>query len=124
MRQRFTGTLNWLLPGTGVKRWIVLAALGLVLLLDAITRWFIAEGTGIHINEILDDIVDDYFPPVYLTGILAFLGIGLLIASVWMWTRSIVHMTRLEKLDLRWVATLRPPPWFDDLEARGCVVYR
>ncbi len=94
MRQRFTGTLNWLLPGTGVKRWIVLAALGLVLLLDAITRWFIAEGTGIHINEILDDIVDDYFPPVYLTGILAFLGIGLLIASVWMWTRSIVHMTR------------------------------
>lgn len=93
MRQRFVGTLNWLLPGTGVKRWIVLAALGLVLLLDAITRWFIAEGTGIHINEILDDIVDDYFPPVYLTGILAFLGIGLLIASVWMWTRSIVQMT-------------------------------
>jgi hypothetical protein len=59
MRQRFVGTLNWLLPGTGVKRWIVLAVLGLVLLLDAITRWFIAEGTGIHINEILDDIVDD-----------------------------------------------------------------
>ncbi len=76
MRQRFVGTLNWLLPGTGVKRWIVLAVFGLVLLLDAITRWFIAEGTGIHINEILDDIVDDYFPPVYLTGILGFLGIG------------------------------------------------
>jgi uncharacterized cofD-like protein len=94
MRQRVVGALNWLLPGTGVKRWIVLAALGLVLLLDAITRWFIAEGTGIHINEILDDIVDDYFPPVYLTGILGFLGIGLLIAGVWMWTRSIVNMTR------------------------------
>jgi uncharacterized cofD-like protein len=94
MRQRFVGTLNWLLPGTGVKRWIVLAALGLVLLLDAITRWFIAEGTGIHINEILDDIVDDYFPPVYLTGILGFLGVGLLMAGVWMWTRSIVNMTR------------------------------
>ncbi len=49
-----------------------------MLLLDAITRWFIAEGTGIHINEILDDIVDDYFPPVYLTGILGLFGIGLL----------------------------------------------
>ncbi|HEX3458174.1 MAG TPA: gluconeogenesis factor YvcK family protein [Candidatus Baltobacteraceae bacterium] len=101
MRQRFVGTLNWLLPGTGVKRWIVLAVLGLVLLLDAITRWFIAEGTGIHINEILDDIVDDYFPPVYLTGILAFFGIGLLIAGVWMWTRSIVQMTRGRPQGLR-----------------------
>ena len=31
------------------------------MLLDAIARWFIAEGSGIHVNEILDDIVDDYF---------------------------------------------------------------
>jgi hypothetical protein len=30
----------------------------------------------------------------------------------------------LEKLDLRWIATLAPPPWFADLEARGCAIYR
>jgi uncharacterized cofD-like protein len=94
MRQRFAGALNWLLPGTGVKRWMVLAALGLVLVLDAIARWLIAEGIGIHVNEMLDDIVDDYFPPVYLTGILAFFGIALLGAGVWMWTRSITQMAR------------------------------
>jgi hypothetical protein len=30
----------------------------------------------------------------------------------------------LEKVDLRWIATLVPPPWFADLEARGCAIYR
>jgi Leucine-rich repeat (LRR) protein len=32
-------------------------------------------------------------------------------------------LPRLEKLDLRWVATLAPPAWIVNLEARGCVVY-
>ena len=72
-RAPYTGSY----PACGVKRWIVLAALGIVLLLDAIARWFIAEGTGININEFLDDIVDDYFSPAYLTGILGVAGLGL-----------------------------------------------
>jgi hypothetical protein len=33
-------------------------------------------------------------------------------------------LPRLDKLDVRWVPTLAPLPWFDDLEARGCLVYR
>jgi Leucine-rich repeat (LRR) protein len=36
----------------------------------------------------------------------------------------LASLPRLEKLDLRWVTRLTPPPWFDDLESRGCVVYR
>jgi hypothetical protein len=32
-------------------------------------------------------------------------------------------LPRLEKLDLRWVATLEPPSWFANLEAKGCAVY-
>src|SRR5690242_5726288 len=94
MRQRFLRSLQWLVPGVGMKRWVLLATLGLILLLDATMRWFIAEGAGIHINEMLDDIVDDYFPPVYLTGILAFFGVGLLAAGLWMWLRSIVRIAR------------------------------
>ena len=47
----------------GVKRWILLTALGVVVLFDAVTRWFIAEGSGVHVNEILDGIVVDYFSP-------------------------------------------------------------
>ncbi len=94
MRKRFAGSLQWLLPGAGVKRWIVLAAFGVIVLLDAATRWLIAEGTGIHINEMLDDIVDDYFSPAYLTWILTVAGIALIVAGVWMWLRAVVRIAR------------------------------
>jgi uncharacterized cofD-like protein len=86
--------MHWLVPGLGVKRWIVLGAVGIVLLLDAVTRWFIAEGTGIHVNEILDDIVDDYFPPAYLTWILGIAGLVAIIAGTWLWSRSVVRVAR------------------------------
>jgi Leucine-rich repeat (LRR) protein len=33
----------------------------------------------------------------------------------------IAELPKLEKLDLRWVNSLRLPGWIDDLEARGCV---
>lgn len=94
MRKRLSGSLHWLLPGMGVKRWILLAAFGIVVLLDAATRWLIAEGTGIHVNEILDDIVDDYFSPAYLTWILTVVGITLLVVGVWMWLRAVVRIAR------------------------------
>ncbi|MGA7356860.1 MAG: hypothetical protein WBW76_15655, partial [Candidatus Cybelea sp.] len=94
MRDRFARSLQWLMPGVGVKRWVLLAIFGVVLLLDAATRWFIAEGTGIHINEILDDIVDDYFPPAYLTWVLGFFGVALIATGVLMWLRSVVRVAR------------------------------
>ncbi len=97
MRKRFADSLHWLLPGLGIKRWILLAVFGIVLLLDAITRVFIAEGSGIHINEILDDIVDDYFPPAYLTWILGLAGLALLILGLWMWLRSVVRIARARR---------------------------
>jgi hypothetical protein len=37
---------------------------------------------------------------------------------------GIASLPRLDKLDLRWVETLGLPSWIDDLEARGCLVYR
>ena len=36
---------------------------------------------------------------------------------------ELATLPRLEKLDLRWVTTLSPPHWLDDLEARGCLIY-
>jgi uncharacterized cofD-like protein len=94
MRQRIARSLHWLVPGVGVKRWIVLAILGVVLLLDAIARWFIAQGTGINVNEFLDDIVDDYFSPAYLTGILGIAGLGLVSFGVVMWLRGVARVAR------------------------------
>jgi uncharacterized cofD-like protein len=94
MRERFARSLRWLVPGLGIKRWILLAAFGLVVLFDAATRWFIAEGTGIHVNEILDGIVVDYFSPAYLTWILAVAGVALVVVGVWMWLRSVARIAR------------------------------
>ena len=94
MRERLSRSLHWLVPGVGIKRWILLCLLGVVLLLDAGTRWFIAEGTGIHVNEVLDDIVDDYFPPAYLTWILGAIGIAAIAAGVAMWLRAVVRTAR------------------------------
>ena len=37
---------------------------------------------------------------------------------------EMVAMPWLEKLDLRWVDTLEWSSWLDDLEARGCLIYR
>ena len=37
---------------------------------------------------------------------------------------SLSRLPRLEKLDLRWIATLADPAWFTALEARGCRTYR
>jgi Leucine-rich repeat (LRR) protein len=37
---------------------------------------------------------------------------------------EIVELPKLEKFDLRWVTGLEEPEWFEELEARGCVVYR
>jgi uncharacterized cofD-like protein len=91
MRNRLARSLRWLVPGVGIKRWILLCLLGVVVLLDAGTRWFIAEGTGIHVNEALDDIVDDYFPPAYLTWILGVIGVAAIAAGVAMWLRSVVR---------------------------------
>ena len=93
MRSRLGGSLRWFVPGLGVKRWLLLAAFGLVLLLDALARWLIAEGTGIHVNEVLDGIVDDYFSPAYLTGILGVAGVLLVIAGIWMWLRAAVRIS-------------------------------
>jgi uncharacterized cofD-like protein len=80
------------LPGAGVKRWILLAVFGIVLLLDAITRWLIALGSGIHVNEVLDSIVVDYFPPAYLTGILCFAGAAFLVIGIAMWMRAVARI--------------------------------
>jgi uncharacterized cofD-like protein len=92
--KRVVGSLQWLLPGLGIKRWVLLAVLGIALLLDAMARWFIAEGTGIHLNEVLDDIVDDYFQPAYLTWIFGIAGVTLTVVATRMWLRSVVRIAR------------------------------
>lgn len=94
VRERLSRSLRWLVPGMRLKRWALLAAFGILLLLDATTRWFIAEGSAIHVNEMLDAIVVDYFPPAYLTAILAAVGIAAVGIGIRMWLRSVARIAR------------------------------
>lgn len=93
MTERSLRAFRWLLPGLGVKRWLLLAAFGAVLVLDGAGRWLTAEGAKFGVNEAIDNIVGDIFPDQVL-GWLAyiFIAIGLVLTLVGIrqWLRSIV----------------------------------
>jgi len=94
VKRRLSSSLQWLLPGLGIKRWAVLAVFGILLVFDAVARWLIAEGSGIDVNEILDSIVDDYFSPAYLTAVLAVAGILFTGLGFRMWSRAVSRIAR------------------------------
>lgn len=91
MGSRIVSPLRWLLPGIGIKRWLLLALIGAVLLLDGMMRWLVAEGVSIPFNEIVDNVVDDYFSPSYLTYIFVGLGAAMIVFGVRGWLRSLVR---------------------------------
>jgi uncharacterized cofD-like protein len=81
---------RWFYPGLGVKRWILLGLLGIALCVNGITRWFVAEGSNWHVNEVVDGILGDLGIPLTLLpyaftaigAIFIFLGIALPIRSI------------------------------------------
>ena len=91
MRRNPVSSLRWLLPGIGIKRWLLLAIVGMLLLIDAINRWFVAEGVGFHFNEVVDGAVDDYFSPAYLTWVFGILGVTMLVFGIRQWLRALVR---------------------------------
>lgn len=91
MGRKIVSPLRWLLPGIGIKRWVLLALLGAVLLLDGIMRWLVAEGVSVPFNEIIDNVVDDYFSPSYLTYIFVGIGVALIFVGVRGWLKSLVR---------------------------------
>lgn len=95
MRERFFPVARWLIPGLGVKRWLLVSFFGILLLVNGIDRFMVGQGLRFHINEILDGFVDDYFSPSYLTYIFAGLGILLIVFGLRMWLRSIVRASRM-----------------------------
>jgi len=91
VRNRVIAPLQWLLPGLGIKRWLLVALVGFVFVLDAIDRYLVAEGIGLPVNEILDNIVDEFFPPSYLTWIFLILGLLLVVFGTRQWLHSLVR---------------------------------
>lgn len=90
MRRRMIAPLRWLLPGIGVKRWLLLALIGFVILLNGVDRWFVAEGMTLPLNEFVDNAVDDYFSPSYLTYIFVAVGATLIVIGARQWLHSLV----------------------------------
>jgi uncharacterized cofD-like protein len=92
--RRVITPLKWLLPGLGIKRWLVLVVFGVMLLLDGVYRWVVAEGGGMHVNEVIDAFVDDFFSPAYLTYVFIIAGVFAIVFGIVMWSRSMVRAGR------------------------------
>jgi uncharacterized cofD-like protein len=85
---------RWFLPGLGVKRWLIVAALGAVLFVNGVSRWLTDEGAHVGINELVDWIVGDFFPPADLSYVFITIGVVLIAVGIWRWLNSIVSAVR------------------------------
>ncbi len=83
--------MRWFYPGLGVKRWLVVVTFGCVLLVNGITRWFVAEGSQVPVNEMIDSMFADFGVPLGTLSY-AFIVVGALCVLVGIreWVRSIV----------------------------------
>jgi uncharacterized cofD-like protein len=83
--------IRWIVPGLGIKRWLLLSLFGGVLLVNGIDRWLTDEGTQLHINEIVDNFVADFFPPEWLGYIFMGLGAVLIVLGIRQFLYSILN---------------------------------
>lgn len=72
--------IRWIVPGLGIKRWLLVAIVGGVLFVNGMDRWLTDEGTQLHVNEIVDTFVADFMPPEWLGYI--FMGLGVTFIAV------------------------------------------
>ena len=88
--RRSLSTVRWLQPGLGVKRWLLLAALGATLFVNGVSRYVTDEGVALNVNEWVDSIVNEFLPPSYLSWIFMIVGALLVALGIWRWLNSIV----------------------------------
>lgn len=93
MSTRMRSSLNlarWLQPGLGVKRWLLLAAIGATLFVNGVSRYLTDEGTTLRVNELVDGLVADFFPPAYLSYAFMIAGALFVAVGIWMWLHAIM----------------------------------
>ncbi|BDE06680.1 putative gluconeogenesis factor [Vulcanimicrobium alpinum] len=93
MSTRMRRSLNlwrWLIPGLRVKRWLLLALIGATLFVNGLSRYLTDEGYSLSINEMVDTVVSEFFPPGYLSWIFMVLGVLLVGLGIWRWLNAIV----------------------------------
>jgi uncharacterized cofD-like protein len=88
--QRSIDLIRWLLPGLGVKRWLIVAFIGALILVNGASRWFTEEGSNFGVNEFVDSVSSDFINPSYLAYIFIAVGFFLVVLGIWRWLNSIV----------------------------------
>ncbi len=89
--QSLPPALRWAYPGLGVKRWLLVVIVGILLLVNGVDRYLVAEGAGVNANEWIDSFVSDYFSPSNLAWIFAVLGIALILFGIRQWLIAILR---------------------------------
>jgi uncharacterized cofD-like protein len=92
---RVPPVLRWAYPGLGIKRWLIVAIAGILLLVNGIDRYLVAVGFDLHANELVDSFVTDYFPPGYLAWIFIIIGIALIFLGIRQWLLAILRASAL-----------------------------
>jgi len=87
--------LRWAIPGLGIKRWLIVAIAGILLLVNGIDRYLIAVGYNVHANELIDGFVDDYFSPSWLKWIFMAIGIALIFIGIRQWLLAILRASAM-----------------------------
>ncbi len=95
MLSRVPPVLRWAYPGLGVKRWLIVAIAGILLLVNGIDRYLVAIGLDLHANELVDSFVTDYFPPGYLAWIFIIIGVALIFLGIRQWLLAILRASAM-----------------------------
>jgi uncharacterized cofD-like protein len=89
--QKLPPALRWAYPGLGVKRWLAVVIVGILLLVNGVDRYLVAEGAGVNANEWVDSFVSDYFSPSYLAWIFVIIGVALIFFGIRQWLIAILR---------------------------------
>jgi len=84
---------RWLLPGMQLKRWLLVAILGVFLFLDGFGRVLNSHDFDFHVNETIDRIVVQgaRLEPSTLQWFFMVCGVALIYFGLHQWMRSIVY---------------------------------
>lgn len=84
---------RWLSPGMQLKRWLLVAIVGVFMFLDGFGRVLNSHNFNFHVNETIDRIVvqDAQLQPSTLQWIFMIVGVVLIYYGLRQWMRSIVY---------------------------------
>jgi uncharacterized cofD-like protein len=82
--------LTWLRPGMNLKRWILLALAGALMILDGFGRVLKHYNFNFHVNDTINRIIPKAMPGAFLDVIFILGGAALVYFGIRQWMRSIV----------------------------------